>query len=243
MSQSLKRFWNDVAVAQEAEQLAFTVRLDGRAFRLPGGTTLTVSSRALAEAIAEEWRAIPAGATFRTSDLPMTQMAGTQIERIAPDRTQIIGGLAAYGDNDLLCYRASGSLGREQDALFDPVLDEFSRRHGVRPPVTRSLMPVTIEPALQQAYGCALKAMDDPGLACAAVCAPATGSLIIAIGLVQGWLLAEQALAMASVEERHQMAQWGEDDALIGEIERNGMDLAAALRFHALSHQSETKQA
>lgn len=231
----MKRFWKEVQVCP-AEGGGYAVQLDGRPFRLPGGTTLAVPSLRLAQAIAEEWRAVPAEAGFRTADLPMTQMAGTQLERVSPDRDQIVGGLSAYGESDLLCYRATGSLGREQDLLFNPVLHEFSRRYGVSPEITRSLLPVTVTTALQQAFASALERMDDPALTCAAICAPATGSLILAIGLVEGWISASQALSMASVEERHQMAQWGEDEALLQEIDRCGNDIDMALHYLALCY-------
>lgn len=243
MSQTIKRFWKAVEVAAYGPDGHYAVMLDGRPFRLPGGNSLTTSSARLADAIAAEWRAIPEGEAFRTADLPMTQMAGTEIERVRPDREQIIGGLSAYGENDLLCYRAVGSLGREQDALFDPVLALFGSRHGVLPQVTRSLLPLSIAPELQKAYGAALERMDDAALTCAAICAPATGSLILAIGLVEGWVDAASARLMASVEERHQMAQWGEDDALIQEIDRNAADVEIALRYLELSYGAETNQA
>ncbi|WP_025842112.1 ATP12 family protein [Asaia platycodi] len=243
MSQTIKRFWKEVHVVPSDVPSGHEVRLDGRSFRLPGGNPLIVPSRALAERIAEEWRAITPGAAFRTSDLPLTQMAGTQIERIAPDREQIIGGLMAYGESDLLCYRATGALGREQDVLFDPALDLFEAHHGVRPPITRSLLPHNAGIEVQDAYAAALGRLDDAALTCVAVCAPATGSLILAIGLAEGWIDLVSACAMASVEERHQMAQWGEDDALIQEMERNASDIGAALDFVTLAHEKASNEA
>ncbi|NVN04100.1 hypothetical protein HW509_00635 [Asaia spathodeae] len=243
MSQTIKRFWKEVHVVPSAVPPGHEIRLDGRSFRLPGGNPLIVASRALADRIAEEWRSIVPGAAFRTSDLPLTQMAGTQIERIAPDRQQIIGGLMAYGESDLLCYRATGSLGREQDALFDPALDLFEARYGVRPPITRSLLPSHAGIEVQGAYAAALDGLDDAALTCAAVCAPATGSLILAIGLAEGWIDVISACAMASVEERHQMAQWGEDDALLQEMGRNADDISAALDFVTLSHEKASNEA
>lgn len=242
MSQVIKRFWKEVRVAP-VDGGGYAVELDRRAFRLPGGTPLVLSSLPLAEAIAEEWRAVPPAAGFRTSDLPMTQMAGTQLERIGNDREQIIGGLLAYGESDLLCYRATGSLGREQDLLFDPVLEAFAQRHGVCPEVTRSLLPLTMTASLQQAFAKALERMDDSALTCASICAPATGSLILAIGLAEGWIDPVSALSMASVEERYQMAQWGEDEALMREIEKSGNDIDLALRYLALCYGIETNQA
>ncbi|WP_025886629.1 ATP12 family protein [Asaia prunellae] len=237
MSQTLKRFWKKVDVVSDEIHGGYEVRLDGRPFRLPGGHALILGSRALAEAIADEWRQIAPDAAFRTAELPLTQMAGTQIERISPDKAQIIGGLMAYGESDLLCYRATGQLGAEQDAAFDPVLVLFEARYGIRPPVTRSLLPLGDGLKVSEAYALALSRFDDAALTCAAICAPATGSLILAIGLADSWVDAESACAMASLEERYQMAQWGEDEAILQEIDRNARDIKDALRFVALSHE------
>lgn len=237
MSQTIKRFWKEVSVVLSEAPPGHEVRLDGRAFRLPGGHPLILHSSALAEAIADEWRAIAPGEAFRTAELPLTQMAGTQIERVALDRDQIIGGLMAYGESDLLCYRASGGLGREQDTLFDPVLEVFSTRYGISPPVTRSLLPLSVGADLHEVLAQILTGFDDAALTCAAICAPATGSLILAIGLAEGWIESAQASLMASVEERYQMQQWGEDDALLQEIERSGVDISEAVRFLALSRE------
>jgi len=237
LSQSIRRFWKEVSLVPVDVPQGYEVCLDGRSFRLPGGNRLILGTLALAEAVAEEWRSIPPGSAFQTTSLPLTQMAGTQIERVAPDRAQIIGQLMAYGESDLLCYRATGSLGREQDALFDPVLQRFAARHGIMPEVTRSLLPLTVAPELQEVCRKALERFDDSALTCAAIGAPATGSLILAIGLAEGWMQAKEASDMASVEERHQMAQWGEDDALLQEIERTGIDIDHALHFLALSQE------
>ncbi|MDT8870958.1 ATP12 family protein [Komagataeibacter rhaeticus] len=65
----------------------FGVELDGRGIRLPGGTALVVHSAALADAIAAEWARAGGekGGNFTPDDLPMTRIAGTMIERVAPD--------------------------------------------------------------------------------------------------------------------------------------------------------------
>ncbi|GBQ10581.1 ATP12 family protein [Swaminathania salitolerans] len=235
MTRPASRFWDTVTVARDPEDGLFRVRLDGRPFRLPGGTELAVATEGLAEAIAREWDRIPKNAAFRSADLGLTQMVGTQIERVASDRDQIIGGLCAFGESDLLCYRATGALGRMQDEVFDPVLDAFAARYGIRPPVTRSMMPVAIDPALAAAFAGALRKADDAELAAASVLAPATGSLILALGLVEGWVAPEAACAMASLEERYQMKEWGEDEALLDEIARQDADIRTAMRFLALS--------
>ena len=39
-------------------------------------------------------------------DTPLTRLAGTALERIAPDPAPTVDAIARYGETDLLCYRA-----------------------------------------------------------------------------------------------------------------------------------------
>ena len=54
--QEVKRFWSEVAVVEKAPA-GYGVALDGRPVRTPARAELVVPTRALAEAIADEWRA------------------------------------------------------------------------------------------------------------------------------------------------------------------------------------------
>ena len=40
------------------------------------------------------------------ADVPLTRLAGTAQERIAPDPEPVVLDIARYGETDLLCYRA-----------------------------------------------------------------------------------------------------------------------------------------
>ena len=55
----VKRFWSEVAVAEAEGGLG--IALDGRPLKTPARATLLVPSRALAEAIADEWRDVRRG--------------------------------------------------------------------------------------------------------------------------------------------------------------------------------------
>ena len=86
----MKRFWTQVAVDDGR-----VVTLDGRPVRTPGRVPLALPTAALAEAVAEEWRAVPE--TIDPRAMPLTGLANAAIDRIAADRAGFARGLAAMG--------------------------------------------------------------------------------------------------------------------------------------------------
>ena len=69
----------------------------------------------LAEAIAAEWAEAPEN--FTPDDVPLTRLVATAQERVRTHRAAIIDQLAAYGRNDLLCYRAADSTLRATEDI------------------------------------------------------------------------------------------------------------------------------
>src|SRR5271157_3927824 len=102
----MKRFWDTASVAPAGH--GFAVLLDGRPMQLPGGPELRIRPRRLAEAIAAEWQAAGGtkGGEMSFADTPLTRLAGTAQQRVAPDPAPTIDAIARYAESDLLCYRA-----------------------------------------------------------------------------------------------------------------------------------------
>ena len=65
--------------------------------------------------------------------MPLTGLANAAIDRVAPDPAAFARGLAAYGESDLLCYRAEGPqpLVARQAELWDPILAWAQQRYDV----------------------------------------------------------------------------------------------------------------
>src|SRR6201994_2682347 len=101
--------------------------------RLPSGSPLMVGPARLAQAVAEEWQAAGGvkGGEMTFKDTPLTRLAGTALERIAPDPSPTIDAIARYGETDLLCYRATtpASLVQRQHQQWQPWLDWAARTH------------------------------------------------------------------------------------------------------------------
>ena len=139
----MKRFWDEAVCVEEGG--GFAVHLDGRPMRLPGGGSLRVATRELGEALAAEWQAAGGakGGEMSWEDVPLTRLAGTAAERIAPAPEATVAAIAKYAETDLLCYRAEDpALAERQAALWDPWIDWAARELGVELAVTHGIMPV-----------------------------------------------------------------------------------------------------
>lgn len=230
---SVKRFWDSAeAVAQDD---SWTVELDGKPVRLPGGSPLSVPSAHLARALAAEWQAAGGekGGEFTYEDLPFTRLAGTAQERVVKARAAVIEELARYGESDLLCYRAEipVSLVEAQAQLWQPWIDWAARQLGAELAVTQGIIHVSQPSATLDALAEAVAALDEWRLAALGLLVPALGSLVLGLAVVRGALAASEAHEIATLDERHQAAFWGWDAEAQTRLMRVGADLAMAGRF------------
>ncbi|MCE2762836.1 MAG: ATP12 family chaperone protein [Alphaproteobacteria bacterium] len=232
----MKRFW-EAALAVPRHEGDYGVVLDGRPLRLPGGSILTTESRALAEAIAEEWhRAGGAkGGEMRQEDVPLTRILGAVQERIAPDPKPMVEGLAKYGETDLLCYRAvDHRLATRQAEAWNPLLEWAALALDAPLSITQGLMPMPQAPESLAALQAAVARHDAAGLAALGVAVPALGSLVLGLALSLGRLDAEEAHRLAIVDEVFQEEFWGSDAETAARRAERLDDVKLAARFIAL---------
>ena len=232
----MKRFW-EAALAVPRHEGDYGVVLDGRPLRLPGGSILTTESRALAEAIAEEWhRAGGAkGGEMRQEDVPLTRILGAVQERIAPDPKPMVEGLARYGETDLLCYRAEDHrLATRQAEAWNPLLEWAALALDAPLSITQGLMPMPQAPESLAALQAAVARHDAAGLAALGVAVPALGSLVLGLALSLGRLDAEEAHRLAIVDEVFQEEFWGSDAETAARRAERLDDVKLAARFIAL---------
>ena len=228
----MKRFWTDVTMARETG--GYLLALDGRPVRTPGRTPLLLPTPALAEAVAEEWRAVRE--TIDPRAMPLTGLANAAIDRVAPAHDSFAAGLAAFGASDLLCYRADAPepLRERQAAAWDPLLAWAQRRYDVHFTVTAGVMPQPQPPATLARLDEAVAARSDWELAGLSPVVTISGSLIAALALLEGAASIETVWAAAQVDEAWQAEQWGQDSLAVQARENRWADLSAAARFLAL---------
>jgi chaperone required for assembly of F1-ATPase len=229
----MKRFWDIVGI--ESAPGGWRVMLDGRPMRVPGGAALTLPTEKLAHAVAAEWRAAGGGergGETSFADLPLTRIAGTGQERIAPDPEPVILELARYGETDLLCYRAANhpALAARQQARWQPWLDWAERRHGAPLRATEGVVHVPQPTESLAALAGAVARHPPPALAALGVAVPALGSLVLALALADGALGAAEAHALSILDEMFQEELWGADDEAVARRANVAADIAAAAR-------------
>lgn len=222
----MKRFWTDVAVTPE-----HGVTLDGRPVRTPGRLPLVLPTGALAGLVADEWRAVTD--TIDPRAMPMTGLANAAIERVTADPATFAAGLARYAGNDLLCYRAEApaKLVARQAAAWDPPLAWAQGRYDVRFVVATGIVHRAQPAATLARIDEAVLALDAFALAALSPVTTLTGSIVLALGVVEGAMTADAAWDAAHVDETWQAERWGEDTAAAALLVERRREFDAAVGF------------
>jgi chaperone required for assembly of F1-ATPase len=232
----MKRFWEEAAV--QPVEAGWGIALDGRPLRLPGGTTLHLPSRPLAEAVAAEWHAAGGGKGNEMSmeEVPLTRLVGTAVDRIAPDPAPSVAAIAEYGQSDLLCYRAEDRrLAALQAENWQPLLDWAALHHDAPLRVTTGITHVAQSPDSLRSLHAAVAAHSAFGLSALGIAVPAMGSLVLGLALSAGRLDAAEAHRLAMLDETYQESFWGADAEAVERRTRIAADIALAARLLELS--------
>jgi chaperone required for assembly of F1-ATPase len=222
----MKRFWSEVSVDAERG-----VRLDGKPVHTPGRLPLLLPNDVLAEAVADEWRSVEGEINPRA--MPLTGLANAAIERIAADPALFAAGLAEYAESDLLCYRAQSpdDLIARQTASWDPPLDWARQRYDVHFEIVHGIMHRAQPVETIERLAVAIATRDAFELAPLAPVVTITGSLVLALALVERAFLSETIWAAANLDEDWQAERWGLDDLALRAREVRQADFDAAVRF------------
>jgi len=207
-----RRFYKAVTIGDGGDSSGFGIHLDGKEIRTPGGAALMAPTKALAQAIALEWQAQETEILPET--MPLTQLLNTCIDRGRRETRQEIGeSLAEWINTDLLCYRAAppSPLAALQAAAWDPWLEAFFRRFGVRLLTTQDLAALSQPDAAAQAVRDAVQGMSDAEFTALQVTTAASGSVVLALALVFADISARDVFAAAHIEEEYHERLSGED--------------------------------
>jgi len=228
----VRRFWKEVSIV--AEPGGHAIKLDGKPVRTPFRAPLAVGSATLAAALADEWRGVVD--QIDPQLMPLTGLANAAIDIVSADPARFAAGLAAYGESDLLCYRADAPpalVARQADA-WDPLLDWARARYDVAFEVVTGIMHRPQPPLTLTRLAGAIAACGPYQLAALAPIVTVTGSLVAALALIEGAATTEQIWEAAQIDEAWQVEKWGDDDIAIATRTSHRAEFDAGVRFLTL---------
>ena len=200
------------AAAPGAVEGSYSVLLDSRPAKTPGGKPLTLPAHGLAELLAAEWDAQTEVIAF--GDMPATRLAFTVIDHIPAARAGVAEEVATYAGSDMLCYLAEAprELAERQQAAWGPIRDWAGAELDLRfQPVTGVIHKAQPSDTLAGVHLIAI-GLDDFALGALAHATSLFGSAILALALQRGRLTGQEAFDLSRLDEVFQEEQWGVDD-------------------------------
>lgn len=205
-----KRFWKAANVVEKDG--AYAVELDGRGVKTPAKQPMWVPTHAMAAAIAEEWDAQVE--IINPNTMPVTKTANAAIDKVTVQHAEVAEMLAAYGDSDLLCYRADApeELIARQNQQWDPMLDWAEEALGARLHPRTGVIHAPQDPVAVEVLSYRTHALDAFELAAFHDLVSLSGSLVLGFAAALDARPADELWTISRLDELWQEEQWGEDE-------------------------------
>lgn len=218
------------------DSVKITVQIAGKALLTPEKKEMTVSSQALANAIAEEWKNVDPSSVIRhpsSATMPLTSLACTAIDRIEPQKDAIIEALMTYVDTDTLSYRSTGSktLADRQSEQWDPIISWMSKKFGAIWQITTGIMALEQPAEMHDGIRRLLMQKSSAEIAAVSVMASVFSSLVLALAVLEKQLDAARAFALSRLEEESQAEAWGRDEEAEKRAAKMQAEILDAERF------------
>ena len=115
-----KKTWVNTSV--ELVGSSFAVLLDDEYLQTPKKAKVLLPTQRLAEKLADEWQT--QSENIDPSTMPYSRLVNSAIDKVQANFDSIVLDLLAYGDTDLVCYRAESprDLVLLQQKNWDPIL-------------------------------------------------------------------------------------------------------------------------
>lgn len=217
-----KRFFKTAEII--AQKQGYGVRLDSHELKTPAKNPLIVPSKALAALLVEEWNDCPD--VIDTMRMPFNRLVNTALDRVPNHVEELADSFVAYGNNDLLCYRADNpaALVTRQTDLWNPILAWCAQRYDIHfilstdagsagtigggglQPITQSAQ--TLERVREIYLTSPQNSLKLSGLSHITAL---LGSAVLALALANKSITAAQAYEAAFIEELFQLERWGAD--------------------------------
>lgn len=220
-----KRFWKAVEITEAPE--GYGIALDGRPVKTPAKRELLAPTRGFAQAVAAEWEAQEE--IIAPQSMPFTRTANAALDKVAVQHAEVADMLAAYGDSDLLCYRAEqpAELVARQSERWDPLLAWAETALGARLEARAGVIHVPQDTQVLASLRARVHALSDFELAAFHDLVSLSGSLILGFAATQDVQTIQALWETSRLDELWQAEQWGKDDEA---------EAAAAIKQAAFEH-------
>jgi chaperone required for assembly of F1-ATPase len=227
-----RRFYRRVDVAPAKQ--GWQITLDGKFLRSPAKADLILPTERLAMAVQAEWAAQQDRILPHT--MPLMQLASTTIDRVAHNHAKVAAEAAGYAGSDLLCYRVDHpeELATRQTQIWQPLLDWANHRFDTALQATTGIIAIAQSPASLAQYERVVQALGPWHLTAVASLTGSTGSLVLALAILEQQLTPEQAVQAAQLDELFQAERWGNDAEAVQRRQNLARDIADAARFLSL---------
>jgi chaperone required for assembly of F1-ATPase len=205
-----KRFWQEACVTQDGE--GYGITLDGRPVKTPAKRTMQLPTQGWAEAVAREWQAQEG--VIDPQSMPYTRTANAAIDKVSLQHGEVADLLAAYGDSDLLCYRAEApaELVARQAEAWDPLLDWAAQELHARLHTRQGVMHAPQPPDALERLRTLTHGLNAFELTAFHDLVSLSGSLILGFAAARDAIATEQLWLVSRLDEIWQAEQWGIDE-------------------------------
>lgn len=220
-----KRFYKTAAAEHLGD--AWTVSLDGRTIKTPARAALALPTRALAEALAEEWDG--QGERIDLVGMHLTRLANVALDRVPETREDLADEVARYCETDLICHIAEEpeELIALEEGHWAPIRDWAGDALGVILVTTEGIRAEPQPDASLEAARDYALSLDDFRLTALLYACGLYGSALLAMAAVEGVISAEDAFEASRLDEAWQIARWGEDEEAAAATEAKRVEAEA----------------
>lgn len=217
----------------------YVIRLDGKPLRTPLKKLVLLTSNALTEAIAREWA--EQGADIQPSSMPFTQLANTMVDKArGEDRAEMNEMLFEYGRSDLVCYFAThpADLVKKHQQHWMPLVAWLRDNYGIAFETVSGIQYHQQPPDALEKLKKLIEGFGDADFTVMQAASATTGSVVIALALLEGKILPDEAYQAACVDEIYQLETWGEDVLARKRLDIIRSELTSIARFRDLVRRS-----
>lgn len=208
----------------------YDVHVHNQLLNTPQGNPFQLPTLSLAKAIEEEWEKAPERHYQRK---PLTSLAATALDRVAPEREVYIQEILSMISKDLLLFWETkpASLVELQEEKWAPMLKEVNGMLNLHlePTTSLAIQPLSLEEETR-VKGFLLGQCNFK-LAVLCHLLTLTSSFCLSFLVMENRLSPEEAWELAHLHEHHQRLKWGEDPDALALEQSQWVEFLETVRF------------